>query len=366
MVSEILDLPGVSANERHRRYVGPQGHYDIASATQFMLLVTLGLREYHRLLDLGCGSLRVGRLLIPYLATGRYSGLDPARWLVEEGIQREVGCDLVRIKQPQFRYGADFELSAFGAPFDFVLANSIFTHASQSQIQKCFSEARACLAAPGLLVATFLEGSTDYAGDEWVYPECVNYTYDCLHRLSAEHGLCCARLVWPHPGDQSWIAFGRPEAIAELPAVLLRPTRDAGNLVEQLAPGRARRAATINAAEFAQEIANRLPAAATVIVVEREQFADEVVSMGRLIFSFDAGGQGLPANSPQAMERLEHWCQQGAEFLAFPPHAFWWLEHYAEFRNDLYARFARVADSSRLVIFDLRKELEDGHVAPSD
>lgn len=357
MVNEFLDHPEVAASERHRRYVGPQGHYDIASATQFMLLVTLGLREYHRLLDVGCGSLRVGRLLIPYLAPRRYFGLEPSRWVVEEGVTREIGGDLVRIKQPQFHHNADFDLSAFGTEFDFILANSIFTHASQSQIQKCFAEARASLAAPGLLVATFLEGPTDYAGDEWVYPGCVKYTYDWLQRTAADHGLGCARLCWPHPGNQSWVAFGSAEAIAEAPALLTRTTPEARKLIEQIAPGRASHAAVVTSAEFAQDVVRRIPAAATVVVVEGEQFADPLSSMGSLV-SFDVDGdcQGRPGDSRQAIERMEQWRVRGAEFLGFPPHAFWWLEHYAEFRNDLYARFARLADNSRLVLFDLRTE----------
>jgi SAM-dependent methyltransferase len=362
MAHKLLELPKLTASERHRRYVGPQGHYDIASATQFMLLITLGLREYHRVLDLGCGSLRVGRLLIPYLASGRYFGLDPARWVVEEGLTREVGRELLRIKEPRFQYRADFELSAFKAQFDFILANSIFTHASQSQIQKCFQEARLSLSASGLLVATFLEGPTDYADVAWVYPECIQYTFDCLQQLAAEQGLSCARLCWPHPGNQSWMACGGSGAIAELSTMLTQPTPEGRKFIEQLIPGRVQRSAAVDAVEFAQDVANRTPSDSAVVVVAGDQFAEAISGMRNLV-SFDAGGEGPPADSHQAMNRLEQRRQQGAAFLAFPPHAFWWLEHYAEFRNDLYARFARVADSPRLVLFDLRKELEDGYVA---
>lgn len=51
----------------YRGYVGPEAQYDLMGATQFRLLCTLGLREHHTLLDFGCGSLRAGRLFIPYL-----------------------------------------------------------------------------------------------------------------------------------------------------------------------------------------------------------------------------------------------------------------------------------------------------------
>ena len=73
-------------------------------ATQFRLLTTLGLKEQHWLFDFGCGSLRVGRLLIPYLLPGRYYGLEPNRWLIEDGIAHELGSTIIDIKSGQ-RFG---------------------------------------------------------------------------------------------------------------------------------------------------------------------------------------------------------------------------------------------------------------------
>ena len=96
-----LGLP--AGSEHYRAYVGPPNRYDLIAALSFALLAAAGIRETHRVADLGCGSLRVGRLLIPYLRPGHYYGMEPNRWLVEEGIDREVGRDLVRIKRPPRR-----------------------------------------------------------------------------------------------------------------------------------------------------------------------------------------------------------------------------------------------------------------------
>ena len=94
---------GLSAGEHHyRAYVGPPERYDIIAAMTFNLLTTIGLRQHHKLLDIGCGSLRVGRLLIPYLNIGKYYGLEPNKWLVEQGIKSETGHDLIAIKKPKF------------------------------------------------------------------------------------------------------------------------------------------------------------------------------------------------------------------------------------------------------------------------
>jgi len=59
--------------------VGPDADYDLLRALQFRLLCALGLREHHSVLDVGCGSLRAGRLPITYLAPGRYFGIEPNR-----------------------------------------------------------------------------------------------------------------------------------------------------------------------------------------------------------------------------------------------------------------------------------------------
>jgi hypothetical protein len=74
----------------------------LIAAMTFNLLTTLGLRQHHSLLDVGCGSLRIGRLLIPYLNQGKYFGVEPNEWLVKEGIKRELGEALLQIKRPTF------------------------------------------------------------------------------------------------------------------------------------------------------------------------------------------------------------------------------------------------------------------------
>src|SRR6266536_2229601 len=105
----IFDRLGIGltpGDSHYRAYVGPPQDYDLIAAMTFNLLTTLGLRQDHTVLDIGCGSLRIGRLLIPYLNNSNYCGIEPNKWLVEEGIRQETGQDQIRIKQPTF-YFAD-------------------------------------------------------------------------------------------------------------------------------------------------------------------------------------------------------------------------------------------------------------------
>jgi hypothetical protein len=66
-----------AGDHEYRAFVGPFEQYDVIGASQFALLYALGLRQHHRLLDVGCGSLRAGRMLIAYLEPGNYAGIEP-------------------------------------------------------------------------------------------------------------------------------------------------------------------------------------------------------------------------------------------------------------------------------------------------
>lgn len=200
-----------------RAFVGPADHFDRSAAVQFNLLTTLGLREGDHLLDIGCGSLRAGRLFLVYLAPGNYCGLEPEKWLVEAGIDEELGWELVRRRQPEFRYDEDFGLQRFERQFDYLLAQSIFSHASQDQIRTCLAEAARVLRPTGLFCATFLPGDTSYQGDAWVYPGNVTYTPRRVRELVAEAGLACRMLDWPHPSGQKWVLIRHTDHEPDLP-----------------------------------------------------------------------------------------------------------------------------------------------------
>lgn len=202
-------------------YVGPPDQYDFMGATQFRLLTTLGLREHHSVLDFGCGSLRAGRLLIPYLLEGRYYGLEPNRWLIEDAIERELGQALIDLKRPTFLHHSDFSASAFGVSFDYILAQSIFSHAGRDLVSRCLADFRSCLNPTGLILATFVEpqllGKTEDSGESgWIYPDCVGYRPETVLAVIEDAGLVGRALPWFHP-RQTW--FAMTYSVAELPAI---------------------------------------------------------------------------------------------------------------------------------------------------
>jgi SAM-dependent methyltransferase len=203
---------GLKPGDSHyRAYVGPPKDYDLITALTVGLLFAAGLREIHKLLDVGCGSLRAGRLLIPYLRPGNYFGIEPNRWLVEAGIKQELGRDLVELKQPSFSYVSDFSAESFGVPFDYVVAQSIFSHTYPDLAAVGLSGVARSLAPDGLLLATFHQGEPEERGTGWIYPGVVTYRWEEIQRMATEAGLVARCVEWPHP-RQSWFVAGLPTA----------------------------------------------------------------------------------------------------------------------------------------------------------
>lgn len=211
---------GLAPGSHHyRAWVGATETYDLFSHMQFSLMTLLGLRQDHALLDIGCGSLRGGKLFIVYLLPGRYFGIEPEEWLVREGLERELGRELAQAKRPEFRFSSEFPCTDFGVQFDYVLAQSIFSHASVAQIRRCLTEARAAMKPAAIFAASFLEGEDDYGGDAWVYPDVVRYRASTIERLAAEAGLEYRRVDWFHSGGQTWFIFFHPGLAPEVAAL---------------------------------------------------------------------------------------------------------------------------------------------------
>jgi cyclopropane fatty-acyl-phospholipid synthase-like methyltransferase len=204
-----MDVSNLKAGDNHyMAYVGPPTQYDFMGATQFRLLCTLGLRANHSLLDFGCGSLRTGKLFLSYLDKGRYFGIEPNEWLIEDAINNQIGKDLISLKQPQFDHNSDFKTDVFSQQFDFIVAQSIFSHTGSDLINITLGNFYQSLKPDGVVVATFMEGASDFDGGGWIYPGCVRYRQSAIERFAKKAGFFVRRLPWYHP-RQTWYVLAK-------------------------------------------------------------------------------------------------------------------------------------------------------------
>lgn len=212
------------------RPIGAAEKYDLLGATQFNLLTACGLRQQHHMLDIGCGSLRGGRLFIPYLLSGHYFGIEPNETLIENGLENELGDGIIEVKHPTFNNTSGFELTVFGRKFDYILAQSIFSHASKPQIQKCFSQARLVMNKDCLFIASFYEGENDYEGTAW-NERYASYRFETIAKFAQENGLKIQKIVWPHPNRQTWVLLQLEESTL-VPELLVNSSPAFENKVE--------------------------------------------------------------------------------------------------------------------------------------
>ena len=142
---------------RHREMIG--GMWDEIGRLQFDLLVARGLRPHHRLIDVGCGSLRGGVYFARYLDSGNYYGIDLNRMLIDAGYEKELkpqGLDK-RVPRENLLDNNEFDFSLFDQQFDYALALSVFTHLPLNTIRICLERLAPQMAPGGAFYATVFE-----------------------------------------------------------------------------------------------------------------------------------------------------------------------------------------------------------------
>jgi len=124
---------------------------------QFKYLIERGLRPEHTLLDIACGSLRLGSRVIPYLDRGNYLGIDIKEDLIEHGKMVELGLTLYEIKIPEFVVSSSFEFNKFSKKPDVAVAQSLFSHLTENDIIMCLTNLSTFRKDTTVLYATFNE-----------------------------------------------------------------------------------------------------------------------------------------------------------------------------------------------------------------
>ena len=173
---------------------GPVEQFEVVGRYTLESLQACGMTPSSKLLDVGCGALRLGYWLIRYLDPDCYCGLEPSRRYVDVGLKYAVGPELQAEKRPRFEYNGDFDFSPFGVKFDVMVARSIFSHASPAMIGKAMDSFRDNSAPGAVMLASYNRVKRADKGDvidllqrgEWSWRR---YSSPFLQNLAREHGL---------------------------------------------------------------------------------------------------------------------------------------------------------------------------------
>jgi SAM-dependent methyltransferase len=166
---------------------------------QFDYLVQHGLEPAGQVLEIGCGNLRAGRLLIPYLDPEHYYGVDisPEVLLSAQQVITEEG---LQEKLPHLTLVTDLTLGFLPAShFDVIHANSVFTHCPIDIVEQSIASVGRLMAPGAFFDFTFYRAD----GDEYqVHHEDFYYRTGTLTALAAKYGFA-AELQddWHDPWD---------------------------------------------------------------------------------------------------------------------------------------------------------------------
>jgi hypothetical protein len=142
----------------HREYIG--GNWDEIGSLQFDFLVSKGLMPESYLVDIACGSFRLGVKAIPYLEPGHYLGIEKESGLVEAGLEKELDSKIQTEKTPSIVISDSFEFERFSHRADFAIAQSLFSHLPPNLITLCFQKLHSSLNTNGVFYATYFEVAT--------------------------------------------------------------------------------------------------------------------------------------------------------------------------------------------------------------
>lgn len=208
---------------------GPPQFFEIAGRLQMATLIREGMRPESKLLDIGCGCLRAGYWLIRFLDPDCYYGIEPAKQMLERGIELVLTPEIQEAKRPRFDTNDRFDFSVFGSRFDIFLARSIWTHASKRQIEAMLDSFVATANPNAFFLTSFYpavwfgrRGSRDYKGEAWVgrshersRPGQIHHSHKWIREAARRRGLQVRELDYGVFSGQHWLK------IAGNPAVLV-------------------------------------------------------------------------------------------------------------------------------------------------
>lgn len=143
----------IAAGE-HRNRVGPE--WDLIGKLQFEFLVAEGLQPTSYLVDVGCGALRGGLHFIGYLEPGHYFGVDVNASLLRAGLEHELPAAGLagRLPPTNLRRTQRFDCD-FGVPFDYALAQGVFSHLPLNHIRLCLYQLARQMPVGGRFFASY-------------------------------------------------------------------------------------------------------------------------------------------------------------------------------------------------------------------
>ena len=232
MVTSYDDKDAIATAVRHgahRDLIG--GLWEEIGSLQLEFLKSNGLKKGSRLLDIGCGSLRLGVRAVDFLDSGHYWGTDLNESLLDAGYEKEIVPAGLTDKLPRENLVTDGDFGFPGIPqeVNFAIAQSLFTHLPLNHLRVCLTNLAEHVTGDCTFFATFFivpeaelaQSFRHEPGAITSYPHRDPYHYclaDIFHAAFQTPWEVAYLGDWSHPRAQKMVAFriGGPATAAKL------------------------------------------------------------------------------------------------------------------------------------------------------
>jgi 2-polyprenyl-3-methyl-5-hydroxy-6-metoxy-1,4-benzoquinol methylase len=144
-----------------------------SAAAELAYFIEQGLLPHHRVVDFGCGSLRLGKALMEYLEPGNYLGMDVTDRYFTEG-QQHLEAGTRETKQPRFAViDADSLAEATAWSPDFIVSTGVIMHVPTIELLPFLERILSLLSKPEAnMYIAFREtpATVQVATMTWYYP----------------------------------------------------------------------------------------------------------------------------------------------------------------------------------------------------
>jgi SAM-dependent methyltransferase len=284
----------------------------------------------------------------------------------ESGIEDIVGVDghwvdRKKLEVPQERF-LSFDLEKpfrMDREFDLVVSLEVAEHLPK-ECAEIFVDSLTRLGPTVLFSAAIpFQGGTNHVNEQW--PEYwVRYFQERKYQAID----CIRKNIWENNNVEWWYAqnilmFIRNDCLQTYPLLKREFENTTISPLSVVHPRNYLRGMIwrdqVNLAT--QELATLIPPGEVFILVDEEQFGNEI-SAGHCAMPFlerDGKYWGPPPDDVTAIHEVERLRKSGANSIVFGWPAFWWLDYYAEMHHHLSSKYNCVLKNDRLVIFDLRR-----------
>lgn len=172
--------------------------------TEFKLFTSFGIGPQHRVIDYGCGSLRMAASFIPFLEAGTYWGFDISGQFINDGI---ANLEKMGINSDLGNYrviSAESLAEGRERHADFVISSKVLMHISPDNLIQFTKQLCTLIHKRTTLIMDFDESETDMrtSGSAWAYS--ASRLSEVFLAFLPDHRISISRF------KQKWIFFNRP------------------------------------------------------------------------------------------------------------------------------------------------------------